>query len=122
MSSLAAGAGYVPDYPGADRYSTRAAVLPVFTYRGPVLRIDGGSVSGRLARSSEWELDLSANGAFNANKIRDRNTHVREEHLTEMSIGCHVGNGAYLYARSIHRHYYLRDPCVGRALRARSTY
>lgn len=66
-AGLAAGAGYVPDYPGADRYSTRAAVLPVFTYRGPVLRIDGGSVSGRLARSSEWELDLSANGAFNAN-------------------------------------------------------
>ena len=66
-AGLAAGAGYVPDYPGADRYRTRAAVLPVFIYRGPVLRIDGGSVSGRLARSSDWELDLSANGAFNAN-------------------------------------------------------
>ena len=65
-AGLAAGAGYVPDYPGADRYRTRAAVLPVFTYRGPILRIDGGSIRGRLARSNNWELDLSANGAFNA--------------------------------------------------------
>ena len=63
---MALGAGYVPDYPGADRYRTRGAVLPVFTYRGPVLRIDGGSIRGRLARTSDWELDLSATGAFNA--------------------------------------------------------
>lgn len=66
-AGLAVGAGYVPDYPGSDRYRTRSAVLPVFIYRGPVLRIDGGSVSGRLSRSSDWDLDFSANGAFNAN-------------------------------------------------------
>ena len=72
-AGLALGAGYVPDYPGADRYRTRGAVLPVFTYRGPVLRIDGGSIRGRLARTPDWELDLSATGAFNA-----RNNALRE--------------------------------------------
>lgn len=72
-AGLATGAGYVPDYPGADRYRTRAAVLPFVTYRGPVLRIDGGGIRGRLARSDDWELDLSANGAFNAsnNALRE---------------------------------------------------
>jgi len=72
-AGLAAGAGHVPDYPGADRSRTRAAVLPVFTYRGPVWRIDGGSIRGRLARTTDWELDLSANGAFNAsnNALRE---------------------------------------------------
>lgn len=72
-AGLALGAGHVPDYPGADRYRTRGAVLPVFTYRGPVLRIDGGSIRGRLARTPEWELDLSATGAFNAsnNAVRE---------------------------------------------------
>lgn len=72
-AGLATGAGYVPDYPGADRYRTRGAVLPVFTYRGTVLRIDGGSIRGRLARTPDWELDLSATGAFNAsnNALRE---------------------------------------------------
>lgn len=69
---LAAGAGHVPDYPGADHSRTRAAVLPIFIYRGPVLRIDNGSIRGRLARSTDWELDLSATGAFNANNNAQR--------------------------------------------------
>jgi MipA family protein len=69
---LAAGAGHVPDYPGADHSRTRGAVLPIVIYRGPVLRIDGGSITGRLRRSNDWELDLSATGAFNANNNAQR--------------------------------------------------
>lgn len=65
-AGLAAGAGYVPDYPGADRSRTRGAVLPVFVYRGRVLRIDGGSIRGRLLETENWEFDLSATAAFNA--------------------------------------------------------
>lgn len=72
-AGMALGGGYVPDYPGADRYRTRGAVLPVFIYRGPVLRVEGGGIRGRLARTPDWELDLSATGAFNArdNALRE---------------------------------------------------
>ena len=71
-AGLATGLGHVPDYPGADRSRTRGAVLPVFIYRGPVLRIDGGGIRGRLLDTANWEFDLSATAAFNAtnNELR----------------------------------------------------
>lgn len=63
---LAAGGGRVADYPGADESHARGIVLPVFIYRGPVLRVDGGGIRGRVFDSPDWELDLSATAAFNA--------------------------------------------------------
>lgn len=65
-AGLAAGVGHVPDYPGAASASTRAIVVPVLIYRGPVLRIDDGGIRGRVFNSADWSLDLSATGAFNA--------------------------------------------------------
>lgn len=65
-AGLAAGVGHVPDYPGAARASTRGIVLPMLIYRGPVLRIDDGGIRGRVFNTSDWSLDLSATGAFNA--------------------------------------------------------
>ncbi|MDO9286278.1 MAG: MipA/OmpV family protein [Aquabacterium sp.] len=65
-AGLAAGIGHVPDYPGAARARTRGIVLPVLVYRGPVLRIDDGGIRGRVFNSTDWSLDLSATGAFNA--------------------------------------------------------
>lgn len=69
---VAGGGGRVADYPGAGQSHTRGLVAPVFIYRGRVLRIDGGSIRGRLLDAPDWELDLSATGAFNArdNELR----------------------------------------------------
>ena len=63
---LAAGGGRVADYPGADQIHGRGVVLPVFIFRGPVLRVDGGGIRGLVFDSPDWELDLSATAAFNA--------------------------------------------------------
>jgi outer membrane scaffolding protein for murein synthesis (MipA/OmpV family) len=63
---VAAGGGYVPDYPGADQSRGRAIVVPMVIYRGPVLRIDQAGIRGRLFNSADWELDLTASAAFNA--------------------------------------------------------
>jgi outer membrane scaffolding protein for murein synthesis (MipA/OmpV family) len=65
-AGIAAGGGYVPDYPGAAQSHGRAIVVPMVIYRGPVLRIDQGGVRGRLFASPDWELDLTASAAFNA--------------------------------------------------------
>lgn len=65
-AGLAGGVGRVSDYPGADRSHTRSIVLPVLILRGPVLRIDAEGVRGRLFASPDWEADLSATAAFNA--------------------------------------------------------
>lgn len=65
-AGLAAGAGRVPDYPGADQSQWRGIVLPYFIYRGPVLRIDERGIRGRFLDTAQWELDLTASAAFNA--------------------------------------------------------
>jgi outer membrane scaffolding protein for murein synthesis (MipA/OmpV family) len=65
-AGIAVGGGRVADYPGADQSHTRGLVAPVFVYRGPVLRVDPGGVRGRVFDSPDWDLDLTATGAFNA--------------------------------------------------------
>lgn len=65
-AGLIVGGGRVADYPGAAQSQTRGLVAPVLVYRGPVLRVDRDGIRGRLARSSDWELDLSLSAAFNA--------------------------------------------------------
>lgn len=65
-AGLAAGAGRVSDYPGADQTHARGVVVPIFIYRGPVLRVDQSGIRGRFLSNSKWEFDLSATAAFNA--------------------------------------------------------
>lgn len=65
-AGLAAGGGYVPDYPGADHSRTRGIVMPFVVYRGPVLRIDETGVRGRVLDTTNWEFALSATAGFNA--------------------------------------------------------
>ena len=65
-AGLVLAVGSVPDYPASDRSSVRALALPVFVYRGPVLRVEDGGVRSRLFNSASFELDVSAAGAFNA--------------------------------------------------------
>lgn len=65
-AGLAAGAGRVPDYPGADQSHWRGIVLPYVIYRGPVLRVDERGIRSRFLDTAHWELDLTASGAFNA--------------------------------------------------------
>jgi outer membrane scaffolding protein for murein synthesis (MipA/OmpV family) len=65
-AGIALAVGSVPDYPASDQSRVRALALPLFVYRGPVLRIEDGGVRGRFVDSRSFELDLSAAGSFNA--------------------------------------------------------
>lgn len=65
-AGVAAGAGRVSDYPGADQTHARGAVVPIFIYRGPILRVDQSGIRGRFLSNPKWEFDLSATAAFNA--------------------------------------------------------
>lgn len=65
-AGFAAGAAYVPDYPGADQSRGRGIVVPYLVYRGPVLRIDESGIRSRLVERPDWEFALSATAAFNA--------------------------------------------------------
>lgn len=72
-AGIALAVGSVPDYPASDQSRVRALALPLFVYRGPVLRVEDGGVRGRFVDSRSFELDLSAAGSFNA-----RNNEARE--------------------------------------------
>ncbi len=65
-AGLATGGGRVSDYPGADESHLRGIVLPVFIYRGRVLRVDEGGVRGRLLDTPDFDVDLTGTAAFNA--------------------------------------------------------
>ena len=62
---LVVGAGYLPDYPAADEYSTRVLPLPYFVYRGKVFRSEeSGLLRGRIVDSARLEFDVSVAGAL----------------------------------------------------------
>ncbi len=64
---VAAGGGYLPDYPAAGQNHVRAIALPYFAYRGEFFRSDEkGLLRGRLIRTRDFEFDISLNGSFAA--------------------------------------------------------
>ena len=64
---VAAGGGYLPDYPAAGQSHFQGIVLPFFAYRGAFLRSDEkGLLRGRLVRTDRIELDISLAGSFAA--------------------------------------------------------
>lgn len=67
-------AGSHPVYPGADHRVQSARLLPFVTYRGPVLRVEGGSAGLRTLRTPRYELDFSAAGSFGSggSDVKDR--------------------------------------------------
>jgi outer membrane protein len=65
-AGVAAGGGWVADYPGADQSHARGLVTPWLIYRGDLLRIDRDGVRGRLFNHPDVELDITASAAFNA--------------------------------------------------------
>jgi len=64
-AGFALGGGRLADYPGADQSHWRVLAAPVLIYRGPILRVDRDGIRGRLLKTSDFELDLSASAAFN---------------------------------------------------------
>ncbi len=61
---VAVGAGYTPDYPAADEYSTRILPLPYFVYRGRVFRSEeSGLLRGRVFYNDRIDFDISMAGA-----------------------------------------------------------
>jgi len=70
---VAAGSGYVPDYPASDEGRVRTLVLPNFRYRGKVIRADEeGGLRARVAQKSRYDFDLSFGGAFPVNAGENR--------------------------------------------------
>ena len=65
-AGLAAGGGYLSDYPGAGQSHLRGVAVPVLFYRGPILRIDQSGIRGRFLNTPDLELNLSATAAFDA--------------------------------------------------------
>lgn len=64
---VAAGGGYLPDYPGAGESRFQGIALPSLTYRGAFLRSDEkGLLRGRLVNTDRVELDISLAGSFAA--------------------------------------------------------
>lgn len=51
-------------WPGASEGLRRGLALPYVLYRGPVLRVDRGSVGVRAVRQDGFELDVGFAGAF----------------------------------------------------------
>jgi outer membrane scaffolding protein for murein synthesis (MipA/OmpV family) len=65
-AGLVAGAGRVSDYPGAGQSHVRGLIAPFVVYRGRVLNIDGEGIRGRIVDHPDFDLQLTASGAFNA--------------------------------------------------------
>jgi MipA family protein len=57
-----------PDYPAASSQHPRAALAPVFIYRGPFLTVDGDGIRGRFVKTDGLELDFSGAAAFNSGR------------------------------------------------------
>lgn len=58
---------YGPDYPAADENSTNRLILPYLIYRGEIIRAgEDGFVKAHAFETERVELDLSLDGAFNA--------------------------------------------------------
>ena len=64
---IAAGAGYISDYPGADQGRWRYIALPSFAYRGNIIRQDKRRTRARFFKSERLDIDLSFGASFPAN-------------------------------------------------------
>ena len=65
-AGMAAGGGWLSDYPGAGQSHLRGIAVPVLFYRGPILRIDQSGIRGRFLNTPDLDLELSATAAFDA--------------------------------------------------------
>jgi hypothetical protein len=65
---VAAGAGYVPDYPASDQGRLRYIIFPQFRYRGMRFRSDEeDNLKARFLLHPLYGIDFSASGAFSSN-------------------------------------------------------
>lgn len=65
---VAAGAGYVPDYPASDQGRLRYIAFPQFRYRGMRFRSDEeDNLKARFLLHPLYGIDISASGAFSSN-------------------------------------------------------
>lgn len=71
---MAAGVVTTPAYPASTERASRALVLPIFFYRGEVLRADRSSFGARLAHAQDYEFDVgfAASLPSNSNEISAR--------------------------------------------------
>jgi outer membrane protein len=84
---LGAGAASTPAYPGAQDSSRRAILVPLFIYRGKILRSDETGLGARLLRTDRLELDLGFAGSLPA-KSKDV---AAREGMPDVGLGGEVG-------------------------------
>lgn len=75
-AGVAAGAFYLPDYPGADESRSRFLPLPYVIYRGEIIKADRqGGIRGLFFKNNRMDFDLSFGAGFPArsgeNKARE---------------------------------------------------
>lgn len=71
-AGIAAGGGWLPDYPAAAQNHWRGVVAPFLIYRGELLRSDDRGLRGRFYQYRDLELNVSFGGAFRASSRDNR--------------------------------------------------
>jgi len=69
---IAAGAGYIPDYPGAGQSHVRGIAVPYVIYRGDFLQTSQSGIRGRLYQSNRVTFDLSLDGTLGSQTNDDK--------------------------------------------------
>lgn len=64
---LAAGSGYLSDYPASEQGRARFIGLPTFRYRGKVFRADKKGTRARFFKTEKTDVDMSFGASFPAN-------------------------------------------------------
>jgi outer membrane protein len=109
-------------WPGASENLSRGLAVPYVLYRGPVLRVDRGSVGVRAVRQEGFELDVGFAGAFGAgsNDTQARRGMPRLGTLVEFGprgrweLGSAVGGGRWRAELPLRGVFDLDDRLAGR--------
>lgn len=56
-----------PHYPGSDQRQQRELFIPIFRYRGKILKADKGGMRAEFIKTDKYLMDLSFSAAFPAN-------------------------------------------------------
>jgi len=90
-------------YPGSDQQVNRSLALPLFAYRGELLRADRETAGIRAIRISGFELDIGVAGSFGANSeelearrgMRELGTLVEFGPRLKWQLGAGPGDGRW---------------------------
>jgi len=111
-------------YPGSDQQVNRSLALPLFVYRGELLRADRETAGIRAIRNSAFELDIGVAGSFGARSeeiearrgMRELGTLVEFGPRLKWQLGTGPGNGRWRAELPLRGVFDLRDSAAYRGL------